>query len=587
MKKWIAIIMVVASGCATHPATHTDSDALVEQKASSNTKDSDQPPESPETLQVPLPETSIDPQVMYLLMAAELAGQRNQFAVAMDGYLQAARLVDDPRIAERAARIGLYLKDNQRTEEAVQLWLDRDADNLTARKIAVLAAFRNTDKQRAVEQLEASYKLDPAGFEALLLEVSKLMQKDGKSQFVYDVLDELAVSYPQQAVLYHVQGVLASTWRDNQLALEKNTKALELQPGWAKALVFQAQLAGREGRLSDAEGFLHKALQQSPDNARIKKMLAQAYIDGKKYDEAIAVYQALLQEKPEDGESLFAIALLNMQQKDYQLAEKKLQQLVLKPVWAAQASYYMGRLSVIRKQTSKARTWFEKVTQGPYQFDANVAIISILIDEESYAQALQKIELAEEKFPNKTLRLMLLKSDVYSRSLDHDGAFSVLSDALLTNPLSRDLLYARALVAEKLDRLDVLEADLLTILKANPHDASALNALGYTLVDRTQRYEEAAEYINKALTLKPDEAVILDSYGWLQYKLGDYQKALEYLQKAYDKYPENEIAVHLAEVLWVLGETEQATELINDAFGKTPEDEFLLDFRERYLTKDE
>ena len=162
-----------------------------------------------------------------------------------------------------------------------------------------------------------------------------------------------------------------------------------------------------------------------------------------------------------------------------------------------------------------------------------------------------------------------------------------MTDALRSHPDNRELLYTRALVAERINRLDVLEADLLKILAKNPDDAGALNALGYTLVDRTDRYREAEAYLKKAMRLQPDEAVIIDSYGWLQYKLGNTAGALEYLQQAYDKQPENEIAAHLAELLWVTGERKKARRLIGSALKKSPNDRYLLEFNKRFLQSNE
>ncbi len=582
MKKWIALFTILVTGCATQPVSKTEVATPAENNPQEQTKVE---PLAAESEIENIDSTAIDPQVMYLLMAAELAGQRNQYAVALEGYLQAARSVNDPRIAERAARIGLFLKDSERTEEAVHLWLAQDAENLTARKIAVLSAFKKADKEQSILQLKALFDLNPAGIESLLQEISKAMAKEGKSQFVFDVLDELLLSYPDKAVLYYMQGKLASSWRDNQLAHQKNAKALALQPKWSKALVFQAQLAGREGKLTEAVEYLQQALKASPDNVRIKKMLAQVYIDDKQYDEAVKVYQGLLATQPEDGESQFAIALLRMQQKEYEQAEADLKKLLMNPAWVAQASYYMGRLEVIRKNQNEALIWFEKVTSGPFQFEANVAAISILIDQSEFDVALSKIDSAELRYPQHAVRLILLKSDLLTKSEDYQAALEVLNEVLMRDADNRDLLYARALVAEKIDRLDVLESDLLKILHINPDDAGALNALGYTLVDKTQRYEEAAVYINKALALKPEEAVIIDSYGWLQFKLGNYAKALENLRKAYEKYPENEIAIHLAEVLWVMGGKEQAKEIINKVAVEAPDNEYLLDFKKRFFQK--
>lgn len=532
-------------------------------------------------------ETFIEPKVLYLLLAAELAGQRRQYEVALDGYLQAAKLVDDPRIAERAAKIGLFLKDARHTREAVKLWLEREPDNLAARKLAVLAALQNGDKEKAVEHLNAVLRLDPAGFEATLVEMNKVMAKNGRDAFAYEVLDELARQHPDQASIFFVQSLLASHMRQNSLALEKNTKALELQPDWGKALVLQAQLYGRAGDLKAAREYLEKALRQSPGDDKIRKMLAQVLLDTEAYDDAVELYQEVLEDKPDDGESRFAIALIYLQQKELGRAEKFLRELLHDPVWEAQASFYLGRIEYNREHYAKALVWFDRVTQGPMVFDAKMAAVSLLLGQKRFAEAAERIATMERDYPQQRLRILLVKAEMYNETGEHQKAFDLLTDALRSHPDSRDLLYTRALVAERIDRLDVLENDLLKILAKNPDDAGALNALGYTLVDRTERYQEAEAYLQKALQLQPDEAVIIDSYGWLQYKLGNTEAALKYLRQAYDIQPENEIAAHLAEVLWVTGEHGKARRMIEKALQKSPDDRYLLEFKKRFLQGEE
>lgn len=579
MNRWIEILIGCAflAGCASSPEKHIEDDVQVP---------GDEPaliaPEKSKELK-----TSIEPKVLYLLMTAELAGQRQQYEVALDGYLQAAKLVDDPRIAERAAKIGLYLKDAYHTTEAVKLWLERDPDNLAARKLAVLSAFQKGDKLNAVEHLNAILRLDPAGFESTLLEMNKVMAKNGKDAFAYDVLEELAQQHPEQAGVFFAQALLASHMRQNDLALKKNSKALEIQPTWSKALILQAQLYGREGDLSAAREYLEKALQQSPEDAQVRKMLAQVLLDQEAYDDAVALYEEVLDENPDDGESRFAIALIYLQQKEFAQAEKYLRELLHDPVWEAQASFYLGRIEFNREHYDKALVWFDKVAQGPLVFDARMSAVSLLLSKKRFADAAERIAGMERDFPGQRLRILLVKAEMYNETGEYQQAFELLTDALQSHPDSRDLLYTRALVAERLDRLDVLEGDLLKILDKNPDDAGALNALGYTLVDRTNRYEEAKTYLETALRLQPDEAVIIDSYGWLQYKLGNTEEALQYLQQAYDKQPENEIAAHLAELLWVMGEREKARRLIEKASQKSPDDRYLLEFKKRFLQSGE
>ncbi len=570
MNKWIAIAIILSlSGCAVSPEKEPEAQGTtaaadgLESRVNRN--------------------TVIDEEVLYLLMAAELAGQRNQYDLAMDAYLQAAKRVDDPRIAERAVKIGLFLKDEQRTREALTVWLAKDGKNLAARKFAVLLAIKNSDRKAAVENLNAMLVDDPAGFEGGLLEMSKLLEKDGHTQFTYDVLEELAGQHPDQASVFFVQAVLATMLQNPELAQQKVNQALLIAPDWNKAVIFQAQLAGRSGDLAKARQYLEKAVKQAPEDRQLRKMLLEVLVNSHDYDDAIKLCQSVLEDKPDDAEALFALALIHMQQGQVDKAENTLEKLLSNPEWEGQASFYLGKIELDQQHPDKALVWFDRVSDGNFAFDADMAAVSLLMNQKRFDDVETRVKRMDIKYPEQHLRVLMVKAELYNQQGKYQEAYDVLSQALKDMPDNREILYARALVAERLDKLDVLEADLQKILSKKPDDVGALNALGYTLTDRTQRYDEAQKYLERALSIQPDEAVVIDSYGWLQFKQGKPEQALGYLRKAYEKQPENEIAAHIAEVLWFLGEKKEAKEIFDSAYKKSPDDEYLLDFKKRFL----
>ncbi|MGZ4960537.1 MAG: tetratricopeptide repeat protein [Methylomonas sp.] len=571
MNKWINIaILFSLAGCAATPEKSSEAQKeLIPHETSAGEVGRN---------------TNIDEEVLYLLMAAELAGQRNQYDLALDAYLQAAKRVDDPRIAERAVKIGLFLKDERRTQEALEIWLSKDAKNLGARKFAVLLAIKNADRKAAVENMNAMLMDDPAGFEAGMLEMVKLVDKEGRTQFSYDALEEVAKQHPSEASVLFVQAVLASMLSNNALAQEKIERVLELQPDWNKAIIFQAQLAGRSGDLAKARQYLEKAVKRAPEDVQLRKMLLEVLVNSGAYDDAIRVCQNVLDENPDDPDTLFSMALIYLQQNQPEKAEAYLEKLLNDPEWQPQASFYLGKIEAELKHPDKALAWFDKVADGNLAFDAEMSAVSLLMSHKRLDEAEQRIQRMESKYPDQKLRILMGKAELYNQQAKYQEAFDALTLALQNVPDNRDVLYARALIAERLGKLDVLESDLQKILKQKPDDVGALNALGYTLVDKTKRYDEAEKYLEQALKLQPDEAVIIDSYGWLQFKRGNYEQALFYLRKAYEKQPENEIAAHMAEVLWVLGDKKEAKELIDKALKKSPEDEYLLEFKKRFLS---
>ncbi|WP_442498471.1 tetratricopeptide repeat protein [Methylobacter sp. sgz302048] len=568
------LTLVLLNGCAGSQDKLNSQEESVEPVKMSQTKGETQSGST---------KTEIDPDVMYMLLAAELAGQRGQYEIALEGYMEAAKRTKDPRFAERAAKIAMYMKDSNKTNEAVSLWLSQDPNNITARKIAALSALRAGDKQVAVEHVDKLLTIDPAGFENSMLELAVALEKENKVSFLYDVLDALSLRHRNQAEVYFVQSLLAMQMKNTDLAKTKIQQALDVQPDWDKAQIFQAQISASSGDLSTAAKLLEKAAVKYPENDKIKKLLAQVLIKAEKYEEAGEVYQGIISANPNDAESQFALALVHLQLSRDNKAEDILKKLLEQPEWQSQASFYLGKIEEKRKNTKKAMAWFDKVKDGPFVLDAEISAISLLAKDNQFDEANSRLNSLRSQFPKQKLRLILIQAELYNQQKQYDQAFNLLTNALADMPEQKELLYTRALMAERLNRLDILETDLKKILAEDPNNAEALNALGYTLAEKTDRYAEAEKYLEKALRLQPDEAVIMDSYGWLQFKLGNTEQALFYLQKAYAKRQEGEIAAHLAEVLWTLNRKSEARKVFTKAIKDAPEDEDLLDFQQRVL----
>jgi len=568
------ITLVVLNGCADSPAKPRDSKESAAPVKTVGTKEKTQQKES---------KASIDPEVLFTLLTAEIAGQRGQYDIALEGYLEAAKLTHDPRFAERATMIAIYIKNANKTNETVSLWLRQDPKNQTARKIATLLALRSGNKSAAVEHLNVILATDPVSFENTLLELADVLQKEGKINTVNYALDALSKQHPDQADIYFMQALLAMQNKDKNLAEIKIQQAMKAKPGWDKALVFQAQIAVFSGDLKKAKTLLKDASVKYPNNKKINKMLAQVLIKAEDYEEAMAVYEGMVAADPKDFESQFAVGLVHLQLDQDEQSEDIFKKLLEQPEWQYQARFYLGKIEEKKGHTKKALDWFDKVTDGPLVFDASIAAIALLEKDKQFNEANSRLSLLVEKFPKQKLRLVLVQAEFYGQQKQYDKAFNLLSDALYDFPDQKELLYTHALMAERLNKPEIAEEDLKKILAIEPDNVEALNALGYTLLNKSSRYADAEKYLQKALALQPNEAVIIDSYGWLQFKLGNTAKALAYLQQAYEKQQENEIAAHLAEVLWALGRKEEAKKLFSNAIKESPNDEYLRDFQRRVM----
>jgi len=371
---------------------------------------------------------------------------------------------------------------------------------------------------------------------------------------------------------------------DKGLAERKIQQALSIRPGWDKALLFEAQIAIFSGDLAKAKSLLKDAVAKYPSNAKISKMLAQVLIKAQEYEAALDVYQGLIAHDPKDWESQFSEGLIYYQLDKDDKAEVLFESLMDQPEWKFQAIFYRGKLAEKQGEVKQALAWFDRLTEGPLAFDAAVAGVTMLAKDKQFAVADERLMQFKVKFPKQKPQLILVQAELYNQQKQYERAFNVLTDALLDFPDQKELLYTRALMAERLDKAALVESDLKKILASDPDNVESLNALGYTLLNQSGRYSDAEQYLQRALKLEPNSAVVIDSYGWLQFKLGHAEKALSYLQQAYEKQQENEIAAHLIEVLSSLGKQNEAKELFNKVINASPDDEYLLNIKRKLFS---
>jgi len=201
------------------------------------------------------------------------------------------------------------------------------------------------------------------------------------------------------------------------------------------------------------------------------------------------------------------------------------------------------------------------------------------------ALARLKALMKQSQKDSEQIRVYLAQGEVLRGAKRHREALEIYNLAIKDSPENTDLLYARALIAEKLDMLDITESDLLEVLGHEPGNANALTALGYTLADKTNRLQEAKGYILKAMSFLPDDPAILDSLGWVYFRLGEYENALKWLHKAFSQLEDAEIAAHLGATLWQTGKLDDAKKIWNRGLELQADNPVLLDTMKRYQDK--
>ena len=273
---------------------------------------------------------------------------------------------------------------------------------------------------------------------------------------------------------------------------------------------------------------------------------------------------------------VFAVGVLSLQLHDYALAEAKFKRVLTLPYREKDTvRLYLGQIAEERKDYPQALHWYAEVGDGEQYLQAQLRYALVLSKQGKLDAARAHLRQVEVSNEQGRVRLVQTEAQILRDANRLNEAFDVIGKALKSMPNQAELLYDHAMLAEKLDRLDQLESNLKQLIKLQPDHAHAYNALGYSLADRNLRLPEAQRLIEKALQLSPDDPFIIDSMGWVLYRMGKSKQALEYLRRAYTSRPDPEIAAHLGEVLWVAGQRAEAEKIWHEASQKTPDNDAL------------
>ena len=536
--------------------------------------------ENPEQQEVSAPS---DPNaaMVFDVLAGEIAAQRGELETAYRYYLSAARRTGDVAAAERAARIAIYIKRDDWAEQAVQYWTELAPGDVAARQTAAVIYARLGRLDQALQQLEELVRLENAQGDQGFLRVAAVLGTLGELPVRLQLMARLVAKHagdPQARYAYALVAVGA-----DQLELAENEarKALALRPGWSKAQILLSRVLLSKGNTAGARGVLESALVGSSDSLGLRAAYARLLVDTKDLDAAYKQFSRLHKLQPDNDEVLYALGVLALQLEKRDLAREHFRALYGMNRRRDEAAFLIGQIEEKEQHLDTAREWYERVG-GDLEVEAQVRIARILAGEGQTAQAQELLQRLRVRAPEHAVTLYLVEGELLGDAGQRKRVMQLYGDALEAYPGDEKLLYARALVAAELGQVELMEQDLLQLLAENPDHADALNALGYTLADQTTRYDEALDYIRRALALKPDSPAILDSMGWVQYRLGNYQEAVKYLERANQMFPDAEIASHLGEVLWVMGNREQARKVWGEALKREPDNPKLRDVMQKF-----
>ena len=539
-------------------------------------------PEIPEEAQPPQrPHLELTEDILYKLLVAEVAGQRGHLDVSVKNYLELARSTRDPELAARATRIAVYARDDQAAGEGAQIWLELDPESIDAHQVLAVMAVRNGDIDAALVHFEHIVKGSDQMLDQKLWVIANLLGREQDQSMVRRVIERLMQGHENDPEALYAYAHVLSRLNDDDSALAMLEKVLSLAPDNVNANISYASILQQQGKPEAAMAWMEKTLQRSERDFDLRMYYARLLTDEKQYDAARRQFEILITQAPNNTDVLYALGLLYLQTNRLDEATMYFQRLSTLDQHGGEAGYYLGRIAEEKGELQQAANWYQSLSEGANYFDAQVRLGFILARQDRLDDArrhLQGIHTGSQEQKN---ILVQAEAELLTDKKLYEDAMAIY-DKALEGDLDADLLYSRAMLAEKMDRLDILERDLRVILEREPGHAQALNALGYTLADRTNRYQEAYDLIRKALEISPEDFYILDSMGWVLYRMGRLDEAIAYLNKALSARPDPEIAAHLGEVLWVKGDKAAAKQIWEAAIKETPKDDRLLDVIKRF-----
>jgi tetratricopeptide (TPR) repeat protein len=520
----------------------------------------------------------------YNLMVAEIALNQGNTEVAVKHYLDVALTQDNPEIAERAVRVAVYGQNLEAAIVAAQRWIELDPGRVEARQVIAAIYIRQDKIQEAFTYIDGLIQTSDLEDAQLFPPLLGIMTREKNANTVLAVSLLIAQKNPDRAYAQYLHGMLSAQHGRAEAAVEYLDRSLaitEIEGVYAT----RAKLLLSLGRSDEAVVSLDKAVENNPDDQALRLTYARLLVDIKDYEKARAQFEKLHQASPDDAELLYTLGLLSLESQRLDDAEKYMMMLVELKQREGEAQYYLGRIFENRKQYDVAIDWYGQVHVGDYKFDAQLRIADMLGLSGRTEEAVEHLDaiLKGSQSDGSLVRIYIAKGELLRAARRYEEAMAVFNTALEIVPGNSDLLYSRALVAERLGRIDMLEADIKFILKTEPNNAHALNALGFTLADQTDRYEEAYAYIKRAIEINPDDAAIIDSWGWIHYRMGDYDKAIALLRTALSRFDDAEIASHLGEVLWVSGNQDEARSIWQKALKKSPDAPALQSVMQRFI----
>jgi tetratricopeptide (TPR) repeat protein len=528
------------------------------------------------------PFNDLTPSILYQVLAAEIAAQRGQLGTAAGTYLSLAKSTRDSRLAKRATEIFLGERALDGALQSAQLWAELAPTNEAANS-TLEALYISSGKLTLVEPL-LTKRLAAARTEKSLdtaypvIERTLVRAPDRRAS--YEMLERLSQPDQSIAAARAALATLASLAGLNEKAAAQSLAAFKLapdsEPFAVNAAAFEQQHKQTAGSaIAIIKPFVDRMPKAVEARITYGRLLA---MDGQNAQAKTQLEQAFATDSSNPS-VLYSLAQVSVQLKQISEAKTYLDKFIALPRNIQRdnnaAYFFHGQLAEDEKNYPSAIDWYSKIQRGDQYMAALTRRALVLGKSNRIPDARALLQSISPSTPRERLQLLSAEAAVLRQANQHNEVFTLLDGALAKAPNNGDLLYEQAMAAEKVNRLDVMEQSIKKLIQLEPTRADAYNALGYTLADRNLRLPEALGLIEKALTLAPNNGAILDSMGWVLFRMQRFPEAVDYLRRAFKITPDAEVAVHLGEALWKLGNKDEAMQMWRLAREKEPSNDVL------------
>jgi tetratricopeptide (TPR) repeat protein len=560
----LACLLLGVNGCASN-ASKKQAAALPEQSVEANTETANE----------------LNADFVYKYLVGEVAGQRGDLATSSSIFFDLARKEQDPRLAERAAKVAAYGNVSSLTIPAVKLWAELDPDSAEAQQAMIemlIATGKLEDTEPYLAKLLLKEETRASGF----LYLNALLNRSADKAGVLALIQKLAKPYPKSPEAQFAIAQAAWAAGQDDVSLQALNQADALKPGWYVAALLKGQVLfnkSPEEALAFYQGFLVK----HPEATEIRMNMAKLMVTQKQYEAAKKEYAVILKNSKGNADVTTVVGLLSYQSADYAEADKYFQQALEQGFKDPDQIYiYLGQSAEKQNHDGAAEAWYKKVEVGPRYLEAQLDLANLIARTQSVDKAIDLLDGLEGLTTEQQILVIQSEAGLLVKAKRNQDAFDLLEKTVKNLPNTPELVYDYALAAERVQKLEVMETELRKLIAAKPDFAAAYNALGYSFADRNIKLDEAQKLIEKALSISPNDHYMLDSLGWVYYRKGELDKAIDYLQQAYKTNPDPEIAAHLGEVLWQKGQHEEAKKIWQDALSANPDNEVLVSTRNKF-----